>query len=486
MTGGRVEGWNFSDDLAALSATQGPPSPDHPAVRLSGARQTIGREAADAGRRIGAAVPTAADGTEPTPSERAEPTGTDAGAAALGSSSAAAAHPYDAGHHRKLGQPHDPRLEGPIASAEALAGRLSTPDEPLGPPGPPVNWRTPFFVGMAAAAGVAVTVGLIQLALTVGHILLLVAIALFLAIGLEPAVSWLVRHRWRRGWAVLGVLATALILLTGLGFAAIPPLVDEVRRLVERAPGYLEQLRDRSTLLGELNQRFGLQARLEQFLGDSESGLLTGLAGAGLAIFGVLTSTLIVVILMIYFLADFPRIRVTMYRFVPADRRPRAILLGDEILAKVGSYVLGNAVITVIAAVITAVWLVAFGVPYPLLLAVVLALLNLIPTLGSTLGGILVAVAAFSVSAPAGIATVIFLVAYRFAENYLLAPRVFGTMLQIPALVTVVAILLGGTLIGVVGALVAIPVAAAVVLLIREIVFPRLDRARAARGAPPS
>jgi predicted PurR-regulated permease PerM len=167
-----------------------------------------------------------------------------------------------------------------------------------------------------------------------------------------------------------------------------------------------------------------------------------------------------------------------MYRCVPAHRRPRAVLLGDQILVKVGGYVLGNVIISIISAVVTFIWLVTFGVPYALLLAILFALLDLVPVIGSLVAGALVALAAFSVSVPVGLATIGYFVAYKFLEDYVLSPRVFGKVLKLPALVTVVAILIGAALLGLVGALIALPIAAALMLLTQEILFPRLDRSR--------
>lgn len=196
----------------------------------------------------------------------------------------------------------------------------------------------------------------------------------------------------------------------------------------------------------------------------------------GEVIFGAFSSLLVVMVLTAYFLADMPRVRATLYRFVPAPRRPRAILLGDQIMVKVGGYVLGNVVISVIAAVVTFVWLISFGIPYPLLLAILFALLDLVPVIGSLIAGALVALAAFTVSVPVGIATIAYFVAYKLVEDYVLTPRVFGTVLRLPALVTVCAILVGGALLGLVGALIALPTAAAILLLVQEVLFPRLDR----------
>ena len=183
----------------------------------------------------------------------------------------------------------------------------------------------------------------------------------------------------------------------------------------------------------------------------------------------------IVAVLTTYFLIDYPRIRTNLYRLVPHSRRPRAIAIGDQILAGVGGYVLGNVLISVITAGCTFAWLLIFDVPYPLILALLVALLDLIPIVGSTIAGVIVALVSLTVSVPTALATVAFFIALRLLEDYLLVPKIIGKTVAVPALVTVVAVLLGGALLGIVGALLAIPVAAALLLLARETLFPRLD-----------
>ncbi|RZS34701.1 putative PurR-regulated permease PerM [Herbihabitans rhizosphaerae] len=367
--------------------------------------------------------------------------------------------------------------EGPIADAEAAAAELSTPDQPFGGRGKPFDRRSPFLVGMAAAAGVAATYGLVQLLLGVRGIMLLVGLALFLAVGLEPAVSWLVARRFPRWVAVTTVFLVALAAVGGFVAATIPVLVDQATQLVHRAPGYLEQATERNSLLGQLNERIQLQQRFEQALSGRESVLIGGLLGAGQAVLTALSSFVLLVVLTVYFLADLPRIRAVGYRMVPASRRPRAILLGDEIVAKVGGYVLGNLLISVIAGVVAYAWLLIFGVPYALLLSIMVAILDMIPLVGTITAGIIASLAALTVSLPVGLATIGFFVVYRLVENYLLIPKIIGGVVQVPALATVVAVIVGGALLGVVGAVIAIPVAAALQLLVREMLVPRLDRA---------
>ncbi|GHE84999.1 AI-2E family transporter [Amycolatopsis deserti] len=386
-----------------------------------------------------------------------------------------AASPADAeGPDELVGQPRD-AITGPVADAEAVAERISSEERPLGPHGKPMNLRSPFFIGMAAAAGAAVTAGAVWFLFIASGTLVLIGVALFAAIGLEPVASWLVRHGLPRALAVTVIVVGGLGLAAGFFAALIPPLVDQAVRFIDQGPEYLARLGDRSSWLGQVSARFDLQQRLESTFRDPNPAMINGLLGSGRAVLGTLTDTLIVLVLTIYFLADFPRLRATIYRFVPHTRRPRAILIGDEIFAKVGSYVLGNVVISVIAGVLGFIWFTIFGIPYPVLLALLLAVLDLIPVIGAIIAGIIVSLAALTVSWPVCLATVGFFIVYRFVEDYLLTPKIIGRFVDVPALVTVVAVVLGGVLLGIVGALVAIPVAAAVLLFVREIVFHRMD-----------
>ena len=345
----------------------------------------------------------------------------------------------------------------------------------LGRPGRPMNKRSPFFVGMSAAAGVAVTYGLVELVIRARAVLVLIGLALFIAAGLEPAVSWLTRHRFPRWAAVTTILLIAVGVFAGFLAAAIPPLTTQATALANELPHYLHTLQNHNSSLGRLNTRFHIQQRLSKLLSTKGTALVGGVLGAGALVLSAATSVLAVAVLVVYFLAAMPRIRLFVYRLAPQSRRARVILIGDEIFTKVGGFVLGNFLTSVIAGLGTYVWLLIFVVPYAILLALLVALLDLIPVVGSTAGGAIVSLVALTVSLPVAIATLGFYIAYRLAEDYLIVPRILGRTVQVPAVVTVVALLVGGALMGIIGALVAIPVAAALRLLLHEVAFHRLD-----------
>jgi predicted PurR-regulated permease PerM len=378
-------------------------------------------------------------------------------------------------HHDLVAQPHPDHQEGPVAEAEVTAAEMSSDDQPLGTPGQRFDRRSPFFVGLAAAAGVAVTYGLVRVLESMSSVLILIGVAFFLALGLEPAASWFVNRKLPRWAATTLVLVIFLTLLGAFVGAAIPPLAEQAGELIKQAPHYIQQAQDHSSAVGRLNDRFHLQQRITETVNGSGGSLLNDVVSAGTAVFSAVADVLIVMVLTVYFLADMPRIRTTLYRLVPHTRRPRVILIGDEVFAKVGAYVLGNVLISIIAGVATFIWLMVFGVPYPLLLGIFVALLDLVPVVGSTIAGVVVGAVALTVSLPVCIATVVFFVVFRLAEDYLLVPKIIGRAVKVPALITVVAVLIGGALLGIVGALVAIPIAAALQLLTQEILFPRLD-----------
>jgi predicted PurR-regulated permease PerM len=373
-------------------------------------------------------------------------------------------------------EPDDDRSA--VQAAEAEAAALPTSEPVLGTPGPPLNRRSPFMIGLLGAAGVAVTYGAVQLIVSAAGILALIGLALFLAIGLEPAVAWLTRRRMPRGAAVAIVAVLVLGALGGFLAAAIPPLVGQVESFVRDIPGYIAQMKDHSTTLGKLDAQFHIQAHARSAFSSFNASKVTGgLLSAGQLVLTTTASIITVLVMTVYLLADLPRIRRLVYRLTPARRRPRVILIGDEVQAKVGAFVLGNVITSVIAGVGTFVWLLIFGVPYPTVLAIMVALLDLIPIIGSTVGGIIVSLVALTVSWPVALATAVFYIAYRLLEDYLIVPRVIGRTVRVPATATFIAVLVGGTALGLIGAVVAIPVAAAIDILLRETVFPRLDQA---------
>jgi predicted PurR-regulated permease PerM len=188
-------------------------------------------------------------------------------------------------------------------------------------------------------------------------------------------------------------------------------------------------------------------------------------------------------VLTLYFLGSFHSIAETGYRLVPASRRERVRELGDRVIANVGGFVAGQATVAATAGVCTYAFLSIFAKTadapllgqYSLALALVVAVLDLVPLVGAIVGAAIVTLVGLIDSPTDALVCVVFFVTYQQIENYVIAPRVMRRSVNIPPIATIVAALIGGTLLGVVGALVAIPSAAAVVLIVREVIMPRQD-----------
>lgn len=343
----------------------------------------------------------------------------------------------------------------------------------------PPRRRSWFGVGFSLSAGALLAWNVVDALFQLTSLLTLLLLAVFIAVSLEPVVAWLVRRGLRRAWSVAVVVAGLAGVLTGLLALVIPPVGDEVSALVHAVPGWLQQLHDHQSTLGRIEDRYHLVERAKQQLasGGSASGVFGGVLGAGQLLLSTVTATVIVVSVAVYVMAALPAIKAFCYRFVPRSRRQGVQEITEEILQRTGRYMLGNVLTSAVAGLATFVWCVAADVPYAGALGVFVALMDLVPMVGSTIGGVVVSLVALSVSLPIAIATAGFYIAFRLLEDYLIMPRAMKFVVDVHPIVTVVAVLLGGALLGLVGALVAVPAAVALGLLLDEYVFPRTDSA---------
>jgi len=367
--------------------------------------------------------------------------------------------------------PDDPVLDTGVRRIEAQVDE----ENPFGRPGARIDRHHPFIIGFVAALGVAVAALLVEAILISRQVLVLLLVAAFLAVGLDPAVRWLVRRGLRRSIAVLLITIAALGFFGGFVAAVIPPIAHQSSELVKNAPDYVHRL-DGNKTFRDLDKRYHITVNVEK---RARQGInvdaVGGVVGLGKAILGYVASLLTVIILTVYFLANMPAIKRTLYRAIPRTRRARVGLLTDEILNRVGGYVLGNLATSLVAGLTTYVWLVAFGVPYPVALAMFVAITDLIPLIGATLGAIGVTAVALFHGVGIGIATAAYYIGYQQFENYVLQPRVMKKTVDVAPVVTIVAALLGAAILGIIGALIAVPLAAAVQLILTEVVFPSQD-----------
>jgi predicted PurR-regulated permease PerM len=382
----------------------------------------------------------------------------------------------------------EPEAEAPAGQDAAVADlRTERPHDPseflhdpdladdLGEPGRPLNHRSPFMWGLLGGAGALVALWLGLLMLRIGSVLVLVVVALFLAVGLNPLVELLMRRGLKRPWAVLCVIVIVLLAVAGFLFTLVPVVTHQVTLLADNLPDYFNQLQ-RNRTIREFDDKYDVSRKVTDYVqnGGLAQKAFGGVLGVGLAILGILANTFVVVVLTLYFLASLPSIKQTAYQLAPASRRERVSLLGDQILRNVGGYVSGAFVVASCAGVSTLIFLIVIGLgSYAVALALVVAMLDVIPMIGATIGAFIVCAIAFATDVTSGVICVIFYIAYQQLENYLIYPKVMARTVAIPGAVTVIAALIGASLLGVIGALLAIPTAASILLLVREVWLPR-------------
>jgi len=372
-------------------------------------------------------------------------------------------------------RPPEPGTDPPEADPAPPPAADEPRDVAFGPPGPPLNRRNPFLIGLLGGLGLLAAYGIFLGLRNAASILVLIFIALFLAIGLNPAVTRLRAWGLPRGLAVTVIALSVVLLLCGGVFALVPPLVTQTGQLIENVPRYIESLQ-RNEAVSDLVQRYDILNKVQSALdAGTVTNALGGVVGGAKLLFGTIFNVLTVIVLVIYFLAAFDRIKEGGYAFVPQSRRRRVRLLTDEILSKVGAYMVGAIAIAVLAGLSTWVFAMVVGLGYPFALAVVVAVFDLIPQIGATLGAIIVSLVGLADSLGTGIACVIFFVIYQQVENYLIYPNVMRRSVKVSDVAAVTAALLGVGLFGVIGALIAIPMVAAIQLIVREVVYPSME-----------
>jgi predicted PurR-regulated permease PerM len=363
-----------------------------------------------------------------------------------------------------------------MTETEPAARRRTEPPPPPPPepaagpawarPGSATWFRAGFFVGLGLIGAWAVA----QAVYSVRDVLVRVLVALFLAISLDPAVRWLVARNIRRGLAVTVIFFVFVAIIAGFLISVIPPLVNQFDRLVEDAPGYVAALQQQSERFRELNERFEIATRLEGLTRTLPGVITGGVLGFTRALFGALANTLTVVVFMIYFMLDMPRLRRNAARLVPVSRRPRFQAVLDLVVDKVGNYMIGQILTAFVAGVFGFVAMTVIGVQFPIPLAILVSFTALIPLIGATLGAIVaVLVTALTTGPwPEAVLLLAFFLVYQQVENYLIAPRIQRSAVDLSAAAVLLAGLVGATALGLLGALMAIPVAAAVKVVVLE------------------
>ena len=347
--------------------------------------------------------------------------------------------------------------------------------------------QNPFRLGLLAGLGVLVAIVIGTAVGSLATILTYIGAAIFLALGLDPFISWLEKRKVKRPIAILIALVLVLGVFAGLVLSIIPVLVSQIRNVVELVTNNIVPSVTNGTIVDDIANtipwadKATLQTIFDQvgtFFSDPDNiaNISKGVLDVGVGIASGTFGAIIVVILMIYFVASLASLKRGVYRLVPASKREGFINLAEQITASVGRYVMGQISLALINGVLSFIVLTfIFRVENSALLAFIAFLGSLIPLVGTLSASVLIILATllFEGAGWQLIAVAIYYVVYMQVEAYVINPRIMASAVQVPGVVVVIAALVGGTLLGVLGALIAIPVAAAIQLIMKDVIIPR-------------
>ena len=339
-----------------------------------------------------------------------------------------------------------------------------------------------FRFGLVGTLGVGVGLLIITSIISLQTIITYIGAALFLALGLDPAVSWLEKKKFPRWAAILIVLVAVVGAGTAVIFSIVPIIVDQVARLSNIFPDLIQAVNS-SSFITDVQKNFPtldvpmIVKSITDFLGQNLKEITTTIVQSGLALVAGLFGGLIIIILTLYFTASLNSMKRATYQLVPASKRERFTDISEQISKSVGKYVVGQAGLAACNGVLSFIFLSIIGAPFPALLAFIAFLFSLVPLVGTITGSVIIVATCLipgigSSPLTAFVAAIYYLI-YMQVEAYVLSPNIMNRAVSVPGAVVVIAALAGGALLGILGALIAIPVAAASIMIIKQVVIPR-------------
>ena len=348
--------------------------------------------------------------------------------------------------------------------------------------GAPINRSHPFYFGFIATLGALTAIVLMRALASVSQIFVLILIALFLATGLNPAVEALRKRNLSRNASVTVIFSSVILFVVFFALVVIPPVISQSTNLVDSAPQLLQDLMKNETI-NKLNTQYGLidtlQERLRSVTSDGTLLISTfgGVIGVGKSVLSGFFTALTILVLTLYFITSLPQAVNLGLSLVPASRRDRVGLLTNAIIARVGSFVGSQILIAAMAAVFVTILSTILGLPSPIAIGMFVLVAALIPLIGHFIGAGIFTLIALSQSLVIGIVAFVAYVVYVQIENYVVTPRIMKRTLSVPGAVTIIAALIGSSLLGLAGGLLAVPVAASIILILDEVVIPRANKA---------
>jgi predicted PurR-regulated permease PerM len=351
----------------------------------------------------------------------------------------------------------------------------------FGKAGAPIDRGHPFYFGFVATVGALTAFVLMRALASASQVFVLILVALFLATGLNPAVEAIRRRGVSRASAVAIIFTSVILLVILFGALIVPPLVSQGTHLIENAPTLLSQLKDNATI-ARINDQYGIIDTLQNKLSSvTSNGTLLisafgGVIGVGKSVLSGTFTALTILVLTLYFITSLPQAVELGLKLVPGSRRERVALLTEAIIARVGAFVGSQILVSALAAIFMTFFALVLGLPSPIAIGVIIFVCGLIPLIGHFIGCGIYTIIALTQSVSIGVIAFLGYVVYVQIENYLLTPKIMKRSLAVPGAVTIISALIGTSLLGLVGGLLAVPVAASVILILEEVVFPRAEK----------
>lgn len=371
-------------------------------------------------------------------------------------------------------------LTARIKKATARTPKSQKTPVDFGTLGDPINRSHPYYFGFIATLGALTAIVLMRALASVSQIFVLILIALFLATGLNPAVEALRKRKMSRNTAVAVIFSSVILFVIFFALVVVPPVVSQGTHLINTAPALLQDLMKNETI-NKLNDQFGLidtlQAKLKSITSDGTLLISTfgGVIGVGKSVLSGFFTALTILVLTLYFITSLPQAVNLGLSLVPASRRDRVGRLTDAVIARVGAFVGSQILIAAMAAVFVVILATILGMPSPIAIGMIVLVAALIPLIGHFLGCAIVTLIALTQSVWVGVIAFAAYVIYVQIENYIVTPRIMKRTLSVPGAVTIISALIGSSLLGLVGGLLAVPVAASIILILDEVVIPRAN-----------
>ncbi|MFF1571266.1 AI-2E family transporter [Leifsonia sp. NPDC058292] len=340
----------------------------------------------------------------------------------------------------------------------------------------PLRWG--FVVTLGALGALATGLAIFNLR----SIVFSVFLAAFATVGLDPLVRWFQRHGMKRTWAIVTVILLIVGVLVAIIWVVVPLVVNQIATLVQAIPREVENLKSQGWFDGSNEASNGVLGSVLNWIASEVTNpqviatIGSGAVGLGFTIANAIASGFFIAILTIYFVGSYDATKAAAYRLVAASHRDAFIGYTERILQNVGKYLSGMVVLAFINAVYSIILLLIAGVPGAFLIGILAFFITLIPLIGTILTTVVMTVLALIHSPVSGLVVLIFMLIYMQVEAYILTPKVMSKAVKIPGSVVLISALAGGTLFGLAGALIAIPISAGIILIVTEVVMPAKER----------